>query len=219
MKKIILIIGLILLILGTVLFFQKEHSMHYFQKPISVSRIPENGCVWNLFESKILGIEMPVQKCKDPNMNYVLEVVDNLVVQYRASDEKVYNSPVALQVFTKKETQSIKEAISEKLPEKNENCIVAEENSKTNSRITDEKGKERYIIKPNDALMARIQKSADVHGEVPDYSECGEYGIFAEGTTYFEYQPENSKERYLYVDIGQDEPLFDEKNIRIRTPR
>ena len=42
---------------------------------------------------------------------------------------------------------------------------------------------------------------------------CGEWGDAPDGIQYFEVQP--GERRVLFVRVGQDEPLFDEKTLRL----
>jgi hypothetical protein len=62
---------------------------------------------------------------------------------------------------------------------------------------------------PTGAYAQKIDK--ELKQEPRDFG-CGEFGA-GQSTAYFEYHPEESKTKFLYVDTGQDEPLFDQASI------
>ena len=46
---------------------------------------------------------------------------------------------------------------------------------------------------------------------------CGAYGK-GQANAYFEYHPGESKTKFLWVNAGQDAPLFDENSVEIVGP-
>jgi hypothetical protein len=51
--------------------------------------------------------------------------------------------------------------------------------------------------------------------EVPD-PQCGPFGDAPDGIQYFEVHP--GARKALFVRVGQDDPLFDEKTLRLFEP-
>ncbi len=47
---------------------------------------------------------------------------------------------------------------------------------------------------------------------------CGEWGDQPDGVQYFEVSTKSSARKILFVRIGQDEPLFDEKSLQLIEP-
>jgi hypothetical protein len=71
----------------------------------------------------------------------------------------------------------------------------------------------RFTFVPNAAYQKELDAKADPD-EVPD-SPCGEWGTAPDGIQYFETQPASGARKVLFVRVGQDEPLFDEKTLRL----
>jgi hypothetical protein len=72
-------------------------------------------------------------------------------------------------------------------------------------------GKHLFTILPTGAYARKIRK--ELHESPRDFG-CGEFGA-GQSTAYFEYHPAESRTTFLYVDTGQDEPLFDQASIEI----
>jgi len=74
-------------------------------------------------------------------------------------------------------------------------------------------GAERFTFVPDAAYQKELDAKADPN-EVPE-PPCGDWGDAPDGIQYFEAQPASGARRVLFVRVGQDEPLFDEKTLRI----
>jgi hypothetical protein len=72
-------------------------------------------------------------------------------------------------------------------------------------------GATRYTFVPDSAYDKELAKKRDPN-EVGD-PPCGDWGDAPDGIQYFEVQP--GARNVLFVRIGQDEPLFDEKTLRL----
>ena len=59
--------------------------------------------------------------------------------------------------------------------------------------------------------------SGDVRRDVPGDPPCGDWGDAPDGIQYFEVHP--GARSVLFVRVGQDEPLFDEKTLRLIVPK
>ncbi len=44
---------------------------------------------------------------------------------------------------------------------------------------------------------------------------CGDWGDSPDGIQYFEAQPSSGARKVLFVRVGQDQPLFDERTLRL----
>ena len=64
---------------------------------------------------------------------------------------------------------------------------------------------------PNAAYQKELDAKADPN-EVGD-PPCGDWGDTPDGIQYFEAQP--AARKVLFVRVGQDEPLFDERTLRL----
>ncbi|WP_266160886.1 hypothetical protein, partial [Dyella silvatica] len=71
----------------------------------------------------------------------------------------------------------------------------------------------RFTIVPN----AAYQKTIDARPPSTDVPEppCGDWGEGPDGVAYFEAQPSRNPHKLLYVNVGQDEPLFDDNSLRL----
>ena len=169
------------------------------------------GCVWQPFESKELGIRLLVQNCTDPRIHYEFSAKDGWLEQHRPSDPVTFNTAQIIRVLSKPAEQRIEEAIVRQfvatLPDKQAkaSCKVLPFRSPEVKGA----GKLLFTILPTGAYRRKIDKELK---ESPRDFGCGEFGA-GQATTYFEYHPAESKTKFLYVDTGQDEPLFDQESI------
>jgi hypothetical protein len=180
------------------------------------SRHADRGCAWKPFESAELGIKLLVEDCTDPRAHYVFSAKDGWVEQHRPSDETTYGSPRVIQVLSKPADQPIEAAIREQFiatmtdKEAKASCTVAR------AKQTGVKGagKQVFELVPTGAYAKKIER--ELRKEPRDFG-CGEYGK-GQSTVYFEYHPAESKTRFLWVDAGQEAPLFDENSLAFLTP-
>jgi hypothetical protein len=77
-------------------------------------------------------------------------------------------------------------------------------------------GAKLYTFVP-DAVYARELKAKEDPNEVGD-PPCGDWGTAPDGIQYYEIHPASKARKVLFVRIGQDEPLFDEKTLRLIVP-
>jgi hypothetical protein len=177
------------------------------------SRAPDPGCRWETFASPGLGIQLLVENCSDPSMHYVFSLNGDWLEQHRPSDDTTFGSHQIIRVLTKPADQPIEVAIRQKfietLPDKaaRASCKVAPA-GQTGVRGP---GKILLEIVPSGAYAGVIARQLK---EEPRDFGCGEYGK-GQANLYFEYHPAQSKTTYLWVDAGQDEPLFDQNSIEI----
>jgi len=179
------------------------------------SRPPEEGfgCVWQPFESRELGIRLLVQNCTDPSMHYEFSAKDGWLEEHRPSDPVTFGPAQIVRLLTKPADQPIAAAIQQQFvatltdPAAKASCRVGPfKNAEVKAN-----GKQLFTIMPTGAYAKKIDR--ELQKEPRDFG-CGEFGG-GQSTAYFEYHPGESKTKFLYVDTGQDEPLFDQDSIEI----
>ncbi len=74
----------------------------------------------------------------------------------------------------------------------------------------------RYTFVPNAVYRKelRAKESPDEVGDPP----CGDFGTMPDGIQYYEVPASTAARKVLFVRVGQDEPLFDEKTLRTIAP-
>ncbi len=74
-------------------------------------------------------------------------------------------------------------------------------------------GAARFTFEPEAAYAAELKKKADPNevGEPP----CGDWGTAPDGIQYWEAQRASGARRVLFVRVGQDTALFDERTLRL----
>jgi len=77
-------------------------------------------------------------------------------------------------------------------------------------------GAKIYTFVPN-AAFAKELKAKEDPNEVGD-PPCGDWGTAPDGIQYYEVHPTSNVRKVLFVRIGQDEPLFDDKTLRLIAP-
>lgn len=70
-------------------------------------------------------------------------------------------------------------------------------------------GVERYVLQPTGKALEEFKIQGAVE---PIPTTCGGWGMGNSGTRYFEIH-QNKRDRALFVEIGQEAPLFDEQSI------
>jgi hypothetical protein len=182
------------------------------------SRPPEKdfGCVWQPFESQELGIRLLVQNCTAPEMHYEFSAKDGWLEEHRLSDPVTFNPAQIIRVLNKPADEKIEDAITQQFV-----ATLTDKVAKASCKARPFKnpevkgnGKQLFTIMPTGAYAKKIDK--ELQKEPRDFG-CGEFGT-GQSTAYFEYHPAESKTKFLYVDTGQDEPLFDQDSIEIIEP-
>lgn len=73
-------------------------------------------------------------------------------------------------------------------------------------------GVERYVLMPTGKALEEFK---ELGTREPICTTCGSWGMGNSGTRYFEIHA-NSPHKALFVEIGQEAPLFDEQSIMIK---
>ncbi len=176
----------------------------------SPSRPPDESCIWRPFAA--LGLRLLVQDCTDKEAHYVFSTHGDWIEQHRPFNDRIFGSHQIIRVLRKPAGMPIQQAIMKfagpTLPPKGRgHCMVT---TLQDPPFTDGQ-KLLLTLMPTGAYRAKIL--AELQQEPRDYG-CGPYGA-SQGVTYFEYHPDESRTRFLFVVYGDDEPLFDERSILI----
>ncbi|SMD43398.1 hypothetical protein SAMN00777080_1990 [Aquiflexum balticum DSM 16537] len=74
------------------------------------------------------------------------------------------------------------------------------------------KGVDRYVLRPTGKALQEYEEKA---ANEPITTTCGSWGMGNSGIRYFEIHQSNPK-KALFIEIGQEAPLFDENSIIVR---
>jgi hypothetical protein len=171
------------------------------------SRPSVKGCKWEKLSDAALGLDAWVQRC-----SYGFRKVDlytkgsSLYIHY--SDGGAPDALIDVLPLQAGETAEagIKRIFLSHTPAKiAKRCVLAPYPGDKRP------GAARYTFVPNAAYKKELHAKSDPN-EVGD-PPCGEWGDAPDGIQYFETQP--GARRVLFVRAGQDEPLFDEKTLRL----
>ena len=77
-------------------------------------------------------------------------------------------------------------------------------------------GAKLYTFVPNREYAKELRAKEDPN-EVGD-PPCGDWGTAPDGIQYYQVHPASKARKVLFVRIGQDDPLFDEKTLRLIAP-
>jgi hypothetical protein len=204
MKRMLLYLAASLLLLANPAWAKKD----------APSRPAVKGCKWEKLTNADVGLAAWAQRCDFGFRKIDLYWKGNAIMM-RYSDG---GDPSALiEVLDLGAGESIEAGIKRIFAEHTVDkalvaqCVLAP--------YTEEKppaGVKRYTFVPNAALKKKLDAQADPN-EVPD-PPCGDWGDAPDGIQYFEAQPASGAHKVLFVRVGQDEPLFDEKTLRLLAP-
>jgi hypothetical protein len=173
------------------------------------SRPPEKGCRWEKLSNPALGFEVWVQRC-DFGFRKIDLFIKGSSLFSRYSDGGVPDALVDILPLLPGETaeagiKRIFAAHTDKRLVKR--CVLAPYGGDKRP------GANRYTFVPDHAFRKELDAKAnpDEVGDPP----CGDWGDAPDGIQYFEVQPASGAHNVLFVRVGQDEPLFDEKTLRL----
>ncbi len=173
------------------------------------SRPAEKGCVWEKVSNPALGFEAWVQRCNFGSRKIDLFIKGSSLFS-RFSDGGEPDPVVDILALLPGETPEagIKRIFAAHTDQKLvKRCVLAP--YKGDSR----QGAKRYTFVPDAAYQKELDKKSDPN-EVGDPA-CGDWGDAPDGIQYFEAQPSSGARKVLFVRAGQDQPLFDEKTLRL----
>jgi hypothetical protein len=181
------------------------------------SRKPLDRCAWEKLSDTALGLEAWVQRCDFGDRKIDFLVVGNSLAQ-RYSDGGDPDRLVDVIDLNPGETpQSGIKRFFEEHTDKTlaSRCVLAP--LPKDYALKPRAGVKRYTFVPNRAFAKELKTHADPN-DVPE-PPCGAWGIAPDGLDYFEAQPASGARKVLFVNYGQEEPLFDEATLRLMPPR
>jgi hypothetical protein len=212
MKKYIVVLILVLVIIFAACVWKnhKNNSIHNTSETAAIvpSRSADAGCKWKPFEDQKVGIRMLTEDCSP--QQYTYSILNNSIERQNIASPSLPKEKI-VEIFTKPAAQTIQNAIQKQFIDTLPGTF-----SKTCSVIKNEKilnDSERYSIEPNPARKAILNTEAK--SDIPNYSECGEYATDPDSEQYFEYQPNNSTTKFMFIWVGQETPSFDEDSIKL----
>ncbi len=176
------------------------------------SRAPEKGCAWERAADAGVGLRAWVQRC-DFGFRRIDFLFSKGALAVRYSDGgEIY--PV-VDVFPLAAGENSESGAKRLFREKTDQalaarCVLApyrDEFSKAPA------GVERYTFVPDKAYEAELRAKGEPDG-VPD-PPCGDWGESPDGVGYWEAQPGRNPRKILFVQVGQDTPLFDERTLEL----
>lgn len=194
-------------------------------KAQTASRNAGAGCIWKPYEFKELGVRLLFKDCEDPAAHYELHQEGDWIKMRRPSDPVTFGSQYLLRVLSKPAEQAITDAIQKQfvaqivindatdLRKNKRDQIAARKQCSVipKAQWNDDILTQRFEIMPKPGKYQR-QIDRELQQGPRDFG-CGEYGA-GQATTYFEYHPQQSKTKFIYVNFGwDDDALFDEKTI------
>jgi hypothetical protein len=177
------------------------------------SRAPVKGCAWEKLANAALGLAAWVQRC-DFGFRKVDFVIKGQSLAVRFSDGGAPDPVVdVIEVDPKESPQAaIKRHFAEHTdPALARRCVLASYRG-----VAPRPGVLHYTFSPRPSYRKELRKKADPN-EVGD-PPCGDWGETPDGIQYYEVPVAKSARRILFVRVGQDEPLFDEKTLRVIAP-
>jgi hypothetical protein len=177
------------------------------------SRAADKGCKWEKLSDAQVGLEAWVERC-DYGFRKIDFLFSGMSLVQRYSDGGA-PEPV-IDVFTlqagEKPEDGVKRIFADKTdPAVAKRCMLAPYREGKAPA-----GADRFTFVPDRAYAKELKKKQDPN-EVPDPA-CGDFGDAPDGIQYFETQPKSGAARILFVRVGQDVPLFDERTLRLLPP-
>jgi len=173
------------------------------------SRAAVKGCNWEKLADPGVGVDAWVQRCDFGFRKIDLFWKGNaLMIHYSDGGDP---EPL-VEVFDLKAGEAIDAGIQRVFEEHTSDKTLARRCVlRAYKGVKPPPGIKRYTFVPNAALQKEVAAKADPN-EVGDPA-CGDWGDAPDGIQYFEAQPTRNAHRILFVRVGQDEPLFDEKSL------
>lgn len=177
------------------------------------SRAPFKGCAWEHLADAASGLDAWAQRC-DYGYRKIdfLFVANSLAVRYSDGGAP---EPV-IDVIDVRAGESPQAAIKRHFTAHTEPALSARCRLASYRGVKPPSGVQRYTFVHDAGYRKKLRAQADPN-EVGD-PPCGDWGEAPDGIQYFEVRRANPVRRVLFVRVGQDEPLFDEKTLRVIGP-
>ncbi len=182
------------------------------QSSAEPSRPAIDGCAWERLADAKVGLSAWVQRCDFDGRKFELKFQDNSVVL--TSTDFPEANPV-ITVLDLGDGETAEQGLRRIYEEHTDAAVAARCVAAPYTLTTAPKGIERFGFVPDATYQAELDKV--ITDGIPDPA-CGEWGDQPDGIAYFEIQPESKARKILYVQVGQDEPLFDEDTLLLTAP-
>ncbi len=179
------------------------------------SRPAIKGCAWEKVADASVGLEAWVQRC-DFGFRKIDFLFEGNSLAIRYSDGGGKPDPL-VDVLDLSPGEAPEAGIRRLFAERTEKDLAARCVLAPYRGDKAPTGVRRYTFVPDAAYRKELDRKADPE-EVPE-PPCGDFGEAPDGIQYFEAQPASGARKILFVRVGQDEPLFDEKTLRLLPPR
>jgi hypothetical protein len=177
------------------------------------SRAPVKGCTWEKISDAKLGLEAWVQRC-DFGFRKIDFTIAGSALAIRYSDGGAPEAVV--DVFDLEPGETPEAGMKRILAARTDKAVAARCTLVPYHVAPPRPGAKLYMFAPDAAYAKELTAKADPD-EVPE-PPCGPFGVSPDGIQYFEAQPEGGARKLLFVRAGQDEPLFDERTLRLLPP-
>lgn len=186
-------------------------------EPGRPSRPPVKGCVWEKASDAGIGLEAWVQRC-DFGFRKIDFLFDKGSLAIRYSDGSGKPDPL-VEILDLAAGETWEKGIQRLFAERTPKAVAARcalvpfhgGNGKAPA------GVKRFTFMPDSAYQKELAAKASPN-EVPE-PPCGDWGAAPDGIQYFEAHPGGAVRKVLFVRVGQDEPLFDEKTLTLLPAR
>lgn len=172
--------------------------------PEQPSRPAEEGFTWEKVSGA--GLEFWAQRNKSIQVG-ISETLPGAFIESIETDSPVAMR-LAIQVFDIKDG-NIEDVIEQLKLYNNWNEA---DSCKFHKVESNRSGVERYVLMPTGKALEEFK---ELGTQEPICTTCGDWGMGNSGTRYFEIH-ERNKNKALFIEIGQEAPLFDEKSITIK---
>jgi hypothetical protein len=174
------------------------------------SRKPEKGCTWQKLSDPAAGLEVFAQKCDFGfrKIDFLFEK-NALLIRYSDGGKP---DPV-IEVFDLKDGEAIEAGVQRLFAERTSRFLVSRCRLAPWAEGKPRAGAKRFTFEPEPAYAAELKRKQDPN-EIPP-PPCGDWGTAPDGIQYWEAQPASGARKVLFVRVGQDTPLYDERTLRL----
>jgi len=174
------------------------------------SRAAVKGCRWQHLSDAKVGLAVWVQQCEFDARKITFSLRGRgLVLHYSdGGDEETLVEVHALEAGESLEAGMRRLWAVGVSPAELEHCKLAPYRDSVPPA-----GVRRYTFLPDAAYAKQLEAGTDP-GDIPE-PPCGERGFAPDGVQYFETHPNSKVRAFLFVQAGQDEPLFDEQSLQL----
>jgi hypothetical protein len=178
--------------------------------PPKPSRKPLKGCTWERLTDSAAGLEVFAQRC-DFGFRKIDFVLEKSALLVRYSDGG--KPDAVIEILDLREGEAVEAGIQRLFAERTSRFLVSRCRLVPWTESKPRAGAQRYTFEPEPAYAAELKKRQDPN-EIPP-PPCGDWGAAPDGTQYWEAQPASGARKVLFVRVGQDTPLYDERTLRL----